>query len=175
MKKVIILLTIVFFAQNVVSQTTKSDNCSCCDKPYELFDFWLGDWTVYDVNDNVIGTNTIEKLYDNCVLQEKWSSTTNNRGTSYNYYDKNDNNWNQVWIDNSGFTLVLKGNYSDGKMILKSELQKNKNGNFYNQITWVKNDDGTVTQIWDIFDEKGKNTKELFRGKYKKSVKSFKN
>ncbi|MET2986260.1 hypothetical protein [Aureibaculum conchae] len=175
MKKIIILLVAIFFTQNIISQNPQSENCPCCSESYKLFDFWIGNWTVYDVNDKVIGTNTIDKLYDGCVLQEKWNSSTNNRGTSYNYYDKNDSSWNQVWIDNSGFTLVLKGNYSDGKMILKSELQKSENGNFYNQITWVKNDDGTVTQIWDVFNEKGIKTKELFRGKYKKSVKTFKN
>lgn len=175
MKKITILLIAAFFAQHIISQNTQTDSCPCCNEPYKSFDFWVGDWTVFDVNDNVIGTNTIEKLYDGCVLQEKWNSSTNNKGTSYNYYNKNDNSWNQVWIDNSGFSLVLKGNYSDGKMILKSDVLKSENGNYYNQITWVKNEDGTVTQIWDIFDENGKKTKELFRGKYKKSVKTLKN
>ncbi len=42
----------------------------------------------------------------------------------------------------TGFSLVLKGNYDNGKMILKSQLLDGKKGKYYNQITWVKNDDG---------------------------------
>ncbi len=68
--------------------------------------------------------------------------------------------------------MVLKGNYSDGKMVLKSELINGQKGPYYNQITWVKNTDGSVTQIWDIFDEKNKKTQEAFRDIYKKSVKT---
>ena len=35
-------------------------------------------------------------------------------------------------------------------MILKSQLLDGKKGKYYNQITWVKNEEGSVTQIWDI-------------------------
>ena len=90
-----------------------------------------------------------------------------------NYYNKKDATWNQVWIDNSGFSLVLKGNYKNGKMVLKSKLLNGKNGKYYNQITWTKNPDGTVTQVWDIFDEKNKKVQEAFKGIYKKIVKTL--
>ena len=157
--------------QNLVAQQDKKQ-CPCCDESHQLFDFWIGNWTVYDVKGNVVGKNTIEKQYSNCVLQEKWISSGISRGTSYNYYNKSDGTWNQVWIDNSGFSLVLKGNYKNGKMVLKSELIHGEKGNYYNQITWTKNKDGSVTQVWDIFNEKNKKTQEAFRGIYKKSVKT---
>jgi len=173
MKKVILLLTILFFVQNLVAQVEKKQ-CPCCSESHSSFDFWIGDWTVYDVNGKVVGYNTIEKQYDNCVLQEKWTSSAKNKGTSYNYYDEKDSTWNQVWVDNSGFSLTLKGNYSEGKMILKSELVEGQKGKYYNQITWTKNEDGSVTQVWNIFNEKNKMTQEAFRGIYKKSVKTIK-
>lgn len=158
--------------QNVMAQQEKQ-LCPCCTEPYRSFDFWIGDWKVYDINGKVVGKNTIVKQYDNCVLLEKWTSSGVNRGTSYNYYNKKDATWNQVWIDNSGFSLVLKGNYKNGKMVLKSKLLNGKNGKYYNQITWTKNPDGTVTQVWDIFDEKNKKVQEAFKGIYKKIVKTL--
>jgi len=106
---------------------------------------------------------------------EKWISSTKNRGTSYNYYDTKNKTWNQVWVDNSGFSLVLKGNYDNGKMILKSQLLDGKKGKYYNQITCVKNDDGSVTQIWGIFNNNNEKLQEAFKGIYKKNVKTTDN
>ncbi len=57
-------------------------------------------------------------------------------------------------------------------MILKSELLEGAKGKYFNQITWTKNRDGSVTQVWNIFNEKNKKTQEAFRGIYKKTVKT---
>ena len=69
--------------------------------------------------------------------------------------DLTDKSWNQVWVDNSGYSLVLKGNLSNGSMILKSKLQKGDNGDFYNRVTWTPNKDGSVTQLWEILSTEG--------------------
>jgi len=149
MKNKSLLLFAMFFlfsALLVTAQKPEKKACPCCTKAHQAFDFWIGDWTVYDMNGKIVGTNSIKKEYDKCVLKEQWKSSSINRGTSYNYYDLKDKTWNQVWIDNSGFSLVLKGHFIDGKMILKSKLLASKKGNYYNQITWMKNDDNSVTQ-----------------------------
>ena len=174
MKRIMLFIAIVFFTQDLVAQNGQLQ-CACCSESHSAFDFWIGEWTVYDVTGKEVGKNTVEKQYDNCVLQEKWISSGESRGTSYNYYDTKDNTWNQVWIDNSGFSLVLKGNYKNGKMILKSQLLEGKKGKYYNQITWVKNDDGSVTQIWDILNNNNEKLQEAFKGIYKKTVKTSNN
>ena len=92
---------------------------------------------MYNVKGDLIGTNKILKLQNNCVMQENWESKTSaNKGTSYNYYNKANDTWNQVWVDNSGFVLVLQGKFTNGKMVMESELQKTPKGNFYNRLTW---------------------------------------
>jgi hypothetical protein len=55
-------------------------------------------------------------------------------------------------------------------MVLKSNLVKSPKGNYYNQISWKKNKDGSVTQQWDIFNEKGEKTANAFKGIYKKKL-----
>jgi hypothetical protein len=171
--KFLLIFTVVFLMATLLVAAQKTDKkiCPCCTEAHQFFDFWIGDWTVYDVKGNVVGTNSIHKQYDKCVLREQWKSSGINKGTSYNYYDLKDKTWNQVWVDNSGFSLVLKGNFINGKMILKSNLLDGQKGKYYNQITWVKNDDNTVTQTWDILNEKGEKTQEAFKGIYKKTVK----
>lgn len=169
-KKIIFIFLIFAFAQNLRAQEQKQ--CPCCSEAHQAFDFWIGDWTVYDTEGNIVGKNTIEKQYSNCVLQEKWVSSGISQGTSYNYYNKNDQSWHQLWLDNSGFSLSLKGNYKEDKMIMSSDLLKGKNGDYYNQITWTKNKDGSVTQVWELLNDKHIITQEAFRGIYKKSVKT---
>lgn len=88
-------------------------------------------------------------------------------GSSYNYYDKSDSTWNQLWVDNKGNVLKLKGQFESDKMILKSDLVKDKNDNLYsNQITWSKNEDGTVSQLWEIIDKNNQPIKSVFLGIY---------
>lgn len=163
-----IIFLMLFFSNIVTSQNTEKVPCS--GEKYSQFDFWEGSWTVYNTKGNVVGTNKLVKMQSNCVMQENWVSKSGpSRGTSYNYYNKIDDSWNQVWIDNSGFSLVLKGKSIDGKMVLKSDLITSEKGNYYNQITWSKNDDNSVTQLWQYVNEKDEIISEVFRGIYKKS------
>ncbi|RPI45699.1 MAG: hypothetical protein EHM46_01445 [Bacteroidetes bacterium] len=149
------------------------DPCPCCSAPYSAFDFWLGDWTVYNSTGEVVGTNRIVEMQDGCVLQENWKATDqSNSGTSYNYFDRTDSTWNQIWISNSGFILELSGNTdSSGVMVLKSDLLSNQNGTYYHRITWTKNGDNSVTQKWDILDKEHGIISEAFMGIYRKDQK----
>jgi hypothetical protein len=54
-------------------------------------------------------------------------------------------------------------------MVLKSELVNCPKGNYYNQITWTKNGDGSVTQRWDILNESNQPLSKAFEGIYKKT------
>ena len=75
-KKIFFLILILFsisyssFAQSDSTQTKKP--CACCLEEYKQFDFWEGDWTVYDTTGTEVGKNTIVKLEDNCILNEHW-------------------------------------------------------------------------------------------------------
>jgi len=163
-------LLILIILTSLSHALAQSDNqCACCSENHTAFDFWIGDWTVYNTDGNFIGTNNIMKMQDGCVLQENWNSADSSiTGTSYNFFDSSDSTWNQVWISNTGNVLRLKGNLNDeGNMILKSELVNNSRGTYYNQITWSKNEDSTVTQHWDILNENGELVNTAFEGIYK--------
>jgi hypothetical protein len=155
------------FFGGMYEQNLKND-CFCCEDEYNQFNFWLGEWQVYDTTGILVGENSISPVQDHCVLVENWKSKSGT-GTSYNYYNKADSTWNQVWIDNKGRPLVLKGKFSDGKMILRSKLTKGqKIKEFYNQITWQKMPDETVVQTWEALDPNFKSIAVIFKGVYKK-------
>ena len=163
MKKIQLLLFLVFISTSIAAQTS---GCVCCEESHGQFDFWLGDWVVKDTTGTVVGENRITKIEDGCVLQEQWTGTSGTTGTSMNYFDNSDKTWNQLWLDNGGNQLKLKGQLYMGKMILRGEVVSRQNSNYYNQITWSKNDDGTVTQLWEVFDESDKPLRTLFKGIY---------
>jgi len=47
-------------------------------------------------------------------------------------------------------------------LILKNELLEGKKGKYYNQITWVKNHDGSTSQIGDIYNNNNEKLQEAF-------------
>ena len=158
------LLILLFF-----TALTAQTECSCCTEQHKEFDFWIGEWSVLNSEGKKVGENSISKIEDNCILVEKWKGVQGTTGTSHNYYDPSDESWNQLWIDNKGNILKLKGRMDSGKMVLRSSVEKDQEGNsYYNQISWGRNQDGTVTQLWELYEENGKLIRQLFMGIYHK-------
>ena len=143
--------------------------CPCCGPEYRQFDFWLGDWITTTPDGKTAGTNNIVLLQDSCILQENWASAQGAyTGTSYNYYDRSDGLWHQLWIDNQGQTLDLKGTREGSQMILSSDPVKTPDGKMIvNRITWTAKPDGTVRQLWETSTDKGEWT-VAFDGLYRK-------
>ena len=161
-----LLFCLLFFIPFL--NVAQDSNCACCTTAHAQFDFWKGDWEVFNVQNEKIGENLVKKLEDNCILNENWKSLRGDSGKSYNYYDPSDDTWNQLWISNSGNILKLKGSASNDKMIMRSELSKGEKGYYYNQITWTQNEDGSVTQLWEIYDPEGNLLSSAFEGIYRK-------
>lgn len=153
----------------VLSVQLHSQECPCCGPEYGLFDFWIGDWTVYDSLDQEVGKNLIVKGQQGCLMEENWTSARNNTGSSYNYYLRSDSTWNQVWVDAQGGVLELKGGFDGKAMVLVSEkLSGPDGGYFYHRITWEPVQD-EVIQTWEILDESFEVKNLLFKGFYRKS------
>ena len=140
--------------------------CQCCSESHQQFDFWVGHWVVKDTLGNKVGENLISRAEGNCVITEKWKGASGTTGMSVNYFDSSDATWNQLWIDNQGNILKLKGTFDSGKMLLKSDLIKGGEQEYRNQIAWSLNEDGSVTQSWETTDVNGSHLKTLFKGIY---------
>lgn len=153
MKNNLILILIILFPLLLVAQT---NDCNCCSIKQKAFDFWVGTWQVTNVDGTPAGLNSIVKEEEGCVLRENWTSANASfTGTSLNFYNQNTKQWEQLWIDNSGNHLKLKGNRKDNQMVLSSEEFTHADGQKYvNRITWTINDDGTVRQLWETLQNK---------------------
>jgi len=143
--------------------------CPCCGDEYKQFDFWIGDWVVYQ-NGRTVGFNKITKIEANCVLRENWKSyVSSHTGTSYNFYDKESKKWKHLWIDSDGKSLYLTGAMKGDRMVMQSEERRDEKGNrILDRVTWIKNADGTVRQIWERSEDGGMDYKVQFDGIYRK-------
>jgi len=166
MKKIPPLLAFILFSTFLIAQNS---NCKCCTEKHSEFDFWIGTWEVSNSNGTKAGENTIKKIQGDCVLQENWSSATPGyTGTSNNFYNNKTKQWEQIWIDNQGQSLHLKGNKVGNQMILRTDDEKNSEGKtFFHRITWTDNEDGTVRQLWETITE-DKEITVAFDGLYKR-------
>ena len=166
MKTQFLIIIGIIFTFTISAQ---SNNCACCTEKHSEFDFWIGTWEVSNQNGTKAGVNIIEKVQDNCILQENWvSATPGYTGTSNNFYNSKTRQWEQIWIDNQGVSLHLKGNKIGNQMVMRTDDEINQEGNsFYHKITWTDDKDGTVRQLWETITDEGKVT-IAFDGIYKK-------
>ncbi|WP_138433727.1 hypothetical protein [Winogradskyella algicola] len=166
MRIIVHLLVFIVFSTFVSAQNS---TCNCCTEKHLEFDFWIGTWEVTNPNGTKAGENTIEKIQGDCVLQENWtSSTPGYTGTSNNFYNNKTKQWEQIWIDNQGQSLHLKGNKLGNQMILQTDEETNSEGKtVYHRVTWTDNANGTVRQLWETIID-GEGTTVVFDGLYKR-------
>jgi len=167
MKRIVIVL---FCFMVSISMNAQANDCKCCAAKHSEFDFWIGTWNVTNPDGTAAGKNVIEKIQGQCVLRENWKSAKGNfTGTSNNFYNIKKEQWEQIWLDNQGGSLHLKGNKAGNQMILQTDEEKNKDDiPFYHRITWTHNADGSVRQYWETI-TKGTNVTVAFDGLYKKN------
>ena len=137
----------------------------CSAPEYRQFDFWLGEWTVAN-GGKTAGTNRIEAAMNGCALLEHWTPVKGDRGISLNFYDRVTKTWSQAWTDEGGNTLLVSGRFADGRMVLASTPRKTDSGVDVQRITWWKNADGTVRQVWESSTDGGTTWTVAFDGTY---------
>ncbi len=142
-----------------------------CSKPeHRQFDFWIGDWDVFNPKGDTAGTNLIKPMLGGCVLHENWAGKGNFSGQSFNAYDARRGRWHQTWMDMSGGVLMLDGAFENGVMTLTDrDLAGKKDPNVVNEISWTPNPDGSVRQHWRTSKDGGKTWTTAFDGKYVRS------
>jgi hypothetical protein len=84
---------------------------SCSAPEYRQFDFWIGDWDVFDSDnpDHAVARAHISRILDGCVLLEDYAATNSAHGQSFNIYDSSVGVWRQTWVTNRGQFLALEG------------------------------------------------------------------
>lgn len=77
----------------------------------QKFNFWVGEWNVYNQQDVKVGESRIEKILKDGVILESWTGGSGNTGKSFNHFHIGTGKWVQYWVDQSSDRIFLEGNY----------------------------------------------------------------
>lgn len=145
---------------------------TACDAPvYHQFDFWIGEWAVYDPAGNLAGTNSIQPEESGCLLVERWTNTAGGTGQSYNFYDPGIGKWRQIWVNAAGVIDYAGGLTETGAMYLEGEIRNRGTASAPFTGEWTANADGSVTQHFRQQDHETGEWSDWFVGRYvRKSV-----
>lgn len=138
---------------------------ACSGDEYRQFDFWIGDWEVFDDDGARQGTNRIEPILDWCALQESWVGAGGSVGHSLNTFDRQTGRWHQTWVDNSGLLLQLDGAFDGTSMVLSGPGENRDGEPITHRITWTPLEDGRVRQHWEVSAD-GDSWNDVFVGLY---------
>ena len=147
----------------------------CAAAEYHQFDFWLGEWDVFNPQGQKIGTNAITSTNDGCVLLESWRDARGGTGNSFNFYESNTKRWHQFWVASNGNAaplsaaadgtpMPMSGGLVNGAMVLQSPAGMKP----VNRWTWSKLEGGRVRQHAEQSDDAGATWKTTFDGTYVK-------
>jgi hypothetical protein len=131
---------------------------ACMDAAHREFDFWVGEWNVFDQTETIqTGTNLVLSLLDGCLVQENWAGSGGDYGRSLNVYDAETGLWNQSWVYQfPGLTLRTSGGLdADGVMVLEDDRRLTGGGaTIFDTWLWEELEPGKVRQtgITDIPD-----------------------
>ena len=132
------------------------------------FDFWVGDWEVFDPESGKkLGDNQVTLRENGCLIVEQWTGARGGTGMSMNFHDPLQNAWRQVWQSAPGFIDYAGGLDEQGRMLLEGTLHSNARGTSVPfKGRWTPNDDGTVLQEFWQRDDSGE-WQSWFRGIYR--------
>ena len=80
--KVVVLALAALTPTAALAQATNGP--SCASPEYRQFDFWLGDWDVFDMGStNRTAHVRVESILDGCVLREHYEDGSGTVGESF--------------------------------------------------------------------------------------------
>lgn len=122
----------------------------CSGPMHRRFDFWLGEWDVFNPHGNQVGTNVVVSELDGCVVSEHWVGTGGIPGRSINTFDSETGEWHQTWVS-AAFSQHLRmagGVDSEGRMVLAGRRDAVGRGfSLFNEFTWTALGPNRVEQI----------------------------
>ncbi len=135
------------------------------------FDFWIGDWEVFNSQGQLIAHNKIEVVAGGFALLENWKvlpALGGGTGKSLNSYRRATKQWQQYWVGSGGRTTEYKGGLVDGRMVMVAEQVQANGAIFLTRGTWTPNADGTVRQQFENSNDGGKTWQPGFDGLYRR-------
>ncbi len=137
-----------FFAVAERSDARARLTAAPCTAPeYHQFDFFIGEWDVYDVGANVVkARNSVTRMLDGCAIREVYRRGDGYEGESFTAYDPARRSWHQSWVTNRGELLLLDGAACGHAIVLTGRDRSPGANGALIRGTWVPDHDGAVRE-----------------------------
>jgi hypothetical protein len=149
------------------AQTTPAAPPGCKAAEHRQLDFWVGNWDV-TMRGRPAGTNVVTLEEGGCLVHEHWTGAQGGTGQSFNFYNREDGEWHQVWVASSGNVLDLAGHYADGTLTYLGASRQPDGTTLRHRLSFHANPDGTVRQLWETSPDDGATWAVSFDGLYTK-------
>ncbi len=157
------LVLLVLFSSALFSQqsTIQASPNPCTIAEQKQFDFWIGEWDLTWPGKKAgrvgHGTNSIKRILDGCVVQERFSAQQDHlRGTSVSTYDSRAGKWKQTWVDNEGGYLDFVGELNEGQLILQREAIRKDGTKTLQRMVWKNISANELDWSWEGSRDGGK-------------------
>lgn len=121
----------------------------CHDAMHRQFDFWLGEWNVFNPAGDQVGTNVVESELDGCVVAENWVSAAGIPGRSINTFDSETGQWHQTWVSarRTGHLRMAGGLDDQGRMVLEGRREAQAGFDLFDEFRWTVLGPDEVVQV----------------------------
>ena len=130
----------------------------CSSAESKQFDFWVGRWEVFPAKTpkQKVADSLIEKLYSGCAVRENWMPLQGGAVGSLNAYNTTEKSWRQTWLDATGSFADFRGNWNGKAMVIEGEWPQPGKPHQITRMTYTPHADGSVEQMGETSDDKGK-------------------
>jgi hypothetical protein len=150
----VIGLAVVTFFSSAQSWSVDPVSAPCDTPQHHQFDFWVGDWQVFDAKTNqLVAFDRVEKHSHDCIVQQNLTMVTDlyrrpgvgyrMTGIGVNRFDGE--SWLELWADNQWGAIVLRGMPAAGKAMVLTTIHPSRNRDL--RLEWDQRPDGSVRAL----------------------------
>lgn len=129
----------------------------CLNDPlHRQFDFWIGEWNVFNTQGQQAGQSSIQNILGGCVIFENWTGRTGYTGKSFNFVDPGTGKWRQTWVDAVGGKIEFTGGLEGKNMVFYSDGKDTSGTAFRRRLTFFNMGSDSVRQFSQRTVDEGK-------------------
>ena len=166
------VLLLLSLALPTVARSQQGAGCAA-DSTYSALDFWLGEWDVFE-GDQQVGTNRITPVLKGCAVLEEWRDTMGGEGRSLFYVEPGPHQWKQVWVTDDARQVGgtkekhLVARLPDGGVRFQGELPLPDGRLVLDRTTLTPIRSGEVRQLIETSRDGGTTWRAGFDARYRK-------
>lgn len=141
-----------------------STPAACTSPAYHQFDFFVGQWKVYDEKGHFLGSDDVEKRVNGCAIDERYTNPDGSVGIGLSGFQAKLGTWHQDFMGDNGIVVLLDGAKTDRAAMVMSGQDFPADGTRrLDRGIWVVHG-AVVEETWLVSTDRGKTWKTQFHG-----------